>query len=117
MNLQMLLGIWSALNTYIKITNTVSPVGTIITRMLYEYSIMVRIFWTNYGHFSSVKILTFHECSYLITNVWKAKSGQKEHFLILINDFLILINGFLIFINDFLISINHFLILINGMMY
>ena len=34
------------------------------------------------------------------TNPMEGQSGQKEHFLILINDFSILIN-------DFLISINH----------
>ena len=47
----------------------------------------------------------------------EGKSGQKEHFLILINDLLILINHLLILINDFLILINHLLILINGMIY
>ena len=40
----------------------------------------------------------------------EGQSGQKEHFLILINDLLILINDFLILINDLLI-------LINGMIY
>ena len=32
----------------------------------------------------------------------EGQSGQKEHFLILINDFLILINDFFILINDLL---------------
>ena len=40
----------------------------------------------------------------------EGQSGQKEHFLILINDLLILIN-------HFLILINHFLLLINSMIY
>ena len=50
--------------------------------------------------------------------------GQKEDFLILINDLLILINDLLILINDllmlindFLILINHLFLLINGMIY
>ena len=44
----------------------------------------------------------------LVTVVYsmEGQCGQKEHFLILINDFLILINDFLILINDFLILIN-----------
>ena len=41
----------------------------------------------------------------------EGQSGQKEHFLILINDFLILINDLLISINDLLILRNHLLIL------
>ena len=36
----------------------------------------------------------------------EGQSGQKEHFLILINDLLILINDLLILINDLLILIN-----------
>ena len=36
----------------------------------------------------------------------EGQSGQKEHFLISINDLLILINDLLILINDLLILIN-----------
>ena len=35
--------------------------------MLYECSILVGIFWTNYEHFSNVHVLTFLECSYLMS--------------------------------------------------
>ena len=47
--------------------------------------------------------------------IMEGQSGQKEHFLILINDLLILINHLLILINLFIILENHFhlLILIN----
>ena len=41
--------------------------GTHITWMLYECSILVGLFCTNYRHFSNVKVLTFMECSYLMS--------------------------------------------------
>ena len=43
------------------------PVGTNITWMLYECSILVGIFWTNYEHFSNVRVLTFLGCSYFMS--------------------------------------------------
>ena len=46
----------------------------------------------------------------------EGQSGQKEHFLILINDLLILINDLLILINDLLILLNDFLILLNDLL-
>ena len=46
----------------------------------------------------------------------EGRNGQKEHFLILINDLLILINELLILRNHLLILINHFLILINHLL-
>ena len=51
------------------------------------------------------------------TSSMEGKSGQKEHFLILINDLLILINDLLISINDFLILINDLLILMKHAIY
>ena len=48
----------------------------------------------------------------------EGQSGQKEHFLVMINDFLILINvaHLFILINDFLILINHLFILTNHLL-
>ena len=46
----------------------------------------------------------------MMSKYMDGQSGQKEHFLILINDLLILINDLLILVNDLLI-------LINGMIY
>ena len=45
----------------------ICPVGTNITWMLYECSILVEIFWTNYEHFSNVQVLTFMGCSYFMS--------------------------------------------------
>ena len=45
----------------------------------------------------------------------EGQSGQKDHFLILINHVLILINHLLILINHLLILINHLLILVNAL--
>ena len=48
----------------------------------------------------------------------EGQSGQKEHFLILINDFLILINDFLIITNgnDLVILINDLIIVRNDLL-
>ena len=35
---------------------------------VFSKAVCIRIFWTNYGHLSSVKVLTFLECSYLMSN-------------------------------------------------
>ena len=45
-------------------------------------------------------------CFLTIIGTMEGQSGQKEHFLILINDLLILENHLLILINDLIIFIN-----------
>ena len=53
------------------------PVGTNITWMLYECSTLVGIFWTIYEHFSNVQVLTFLECSYLMSYECSIRIGMS----------------------------------------
>ena len=68
------------------------------------------------GYLPQASKLTFEIflCTSILSSM-EDQSGQKEHFLISINDFLISINDFLISINDFLILMDDFSILVNGM--
>ena len=57
----------AATNNKLKYFRGFCPVGTNITLMLYECSILVGIFLTNYEHFSNVQVLIFLGCSHLMS--------------------------------------------------
>ena len=52
-----------------------------------------------------IRVITIEIVGGIENGGMEGQSGQKEHFLILINDLLILINDLLILINDLLILI------------